>query len=197
MKKKYDFKPWLLVRNIDDTFVTSNYIFGDKFMPPFLVSKLTLWQVWEVWIESAFLEINILHRLEIFRQNQTTQLCNNMIFCTARLWSGCVQKWICYFVSARQPHYNSPISQISWLLKKMTSFTAVWIFAASSTLINWALVFKPHLTLSAFLIFWHYFKCDGICFVAFQKAKVLLTIKNRHMLKYIGYHLTSHVFFFG
>ena len=97
-------------------------------MPPFLVSKLTLWQVWEVWIESAFLEINILHRLEIFRQNQTTQLCNNMIF--ARPVSGlAVSKSEIVTLSQQGSHITiAHISQISCLPKKMTSFTAVCFF---------------------------------------------------------------------
>ena len=70
-----------------NTFVTSSIILGDKFMPPFLVSKLTLWQVWEVWIESVFSEINILHGLEIcHRQNQTIQCCKN------RIWFFCGHK---------------------------------------------------------------------------------------------------------
>ena len=68
-------------------FFSPNCFFTDKFMPTFLVPKLTLWQVWEVWIESAFLEINILHSLQICQGNQTTKLHNKIS--KIRIWESC------------------------------------------------------------------------------------------------------------
>ena len=118
-------------------------------MPQFLVSKLTLWQVWEVWIESAFLEINILHRLEIFRQNKTTQLCNKIIF--ARPISGLAVS------KSEIVTLSQPSNRIIMLVEEETSLEKPRRYPVST----------PASCQEDFLIiFWHFFRFDEMCSMA-------------------------------